>query len=177
MKSVAENELKTFLCESQIQCADPSTGIGRELSYATGPQRLIVIYCGESVSSEYREAVFRKVIALDETWLLTARYGSVPTLGKTESEHDVAAVQVDRQDKEQLVEFLCRHFEAIQTMDGEDLYLVAGTGLCKVTYDHHTPEEGLSVYLNDIEKAEQLLIGLNEIGAELELYSVNEKVT
>jgi len=52
-----------------------------------------------------------------------------------------------------------------------DLYVLSGNGKALITWDHHTAENGLLVELVSVDDASQLLRSLNNLGAELELYS------
>ena len=173
MKAISNTELAAFLVEAQIHRADPNLRIGRQLTYAADPLRVVVVHFGESESPEYIEGIFRNVLAIDESWFITPRYGSVSDFGIAEVQHDAAAILAVRVDAERLITFLYNRFEALQTMEGNDLYLVAGTGQILVTYDHHSPDEGLAIHLNDIAKTSQLLVILNEMGAEMELFSTS----
>jgi len=52
----------------------------------------------------------------------------------------------------------------------DDLYLVSQSGDVIVRYDHHIYASGLTIYINNIIKSNELLVGLNTLGTELDLY-------
>jgi hypothetical protein len=141
------------------------------MSFVNDPLRLVVVHFAESQSSEYISGVFAQVLALDKTWYIVPRYGSVSDLDFSSDVRDAAALNADQTDTERLLSFLLNYFEALQKMRGNDLYLLAGTGQIIVAYDHHSPDEGLAIYLNDVLLSGQLLMSLNKLGAELELFS------
>ena len=53
---------------------------------------------------------------------------------------------------------------------GIDLYVLSKNGNVLITWDHHTADEGLRIELHSISDASRLLVSLNELGAELDLY-------
>ena len=57
--------------------------------------------------------------------------------------------------------------------EGDDQYLVRNDGKVLISYDHHMFEDGLAIYTNDVPVTNTLLSRLNELGAEIELFSKN----
>jgi len=51
-----------------------------------------------------------------------------------------------------------------------DLYSLGTSGNALVTWDHHTADGGLTVELRRVDDSNRLLLSLNEIGAELEVF-------
>jgi hypothetical protein len=171
VRHVSPPEFHDFLVKSGIRSADPKLGIGHEMSFVNDPLRLVVVHFAKNESSEYISGVFTHVLALDKTWYIVPRYGNLADLHLSGDVRDAAALHADQTETEGLLLFLVNHFEALQKMRGNDLYLLAGTGRIIVAYDHHSPDEGLAIYLNDALLSGQLLMSLNQLGAELELFS------
>ena len=51
-----------------------------------------------------------------------------------------------------------------------DLYSLGASGKALVTWDHHATDEGLRIELRQVDDSNRVLISLNELGAELEVF-------
>lgn len=90
-------------------------------------------------------------------------------LGLSTNVQDAAAIVVEQNETGKLISFLVDQIGAFQTMAGNDLYLLASSGKVILPYDHHSPDEGLSIYLNDLSLCGGLPTSLNVLGTEFEL--------
>ena len=152
-----------------IERADPSGPIGKQLVYRPYPIRTIVVYLGEEVQVEYAEQVVLRVLSFAENWLLVPRYGGAEDLGVIEMSGHAEAILYQSQERVALARYLStRPIDLAQAT--ADLYALSGDGKVLVTWDHHAAEEGFSVNLLDIDTASQLLVALNGLGAEMEVF-------
>jgi len=149
--------------------ADPGTGIGAQLTYANGPRRTIVIHFAESDPAEYVENAMLKVLSLSDEWLLVPRYGTAVDLGFINGNTGAAAISFNLDERSRLATYLCTR-PIDHGAHTADLYAISDRGDILVTWDHHTAAEGLCIELLNIADATQLLVRLNEFGAELELH-------
>jgi hypothetical protein len=169
LEPIQENHYLAILSAAGIERADPSLGIGKQLVYRPYPIRTIVIYLGENDENGYAEQVALTVLNLAETWVLVPRYGDAEDLGVSEMCGHAEAILYQTQERPALAEYL-----ATRPMDQAgataDLYVLSGNGRILVTWDHHTADEGLSVNLLDVATAGRLLVALNTLGAEMEVF-------
>jgi hypothetical protein len=172
MKPVGTERFDVFLSRSGIRVADPAHRIGRELSYAKPSPRTIIIHFGESDGSAYLAAVVRIVLKTEGDYFLTPRYGRASDLGLMEGTGEFAAILFTEEDRPRLVEYLCTRPMEIGLVS-IDLYVLSATGNLLLTWDHHAASEGLTVELCQVDQATQLLVSLNELGAELEVHYVD----
>ena len=171
MKPVDIDQLQAFLSNARIATADPSLKIGRELSYAEPPIRTVVIHFGEADTKTYISKVVSIILELEDEWFLIPRYGTASDLHLIENGR-FAAILFRPPDRQKLVEYLCTRPMDIGGFS-VDLYVLSTSGGVLLTWDHHTASEGLTIQLCKVEQATQLLVALNELGAELEVYYVN----
>ena len=172
MEPISILQLKAFLSEAGIAVADPSRGVGRELSYPEPAMRTIVVRFGKSDTEDYVFAVVSMILQLEAEWLLTPRHGTASDLGTIESVSNCGAILFGGRERQKLVEYLCAAPMKIGQVSS-DLYMLSTSGNVLLTWDHHTSSEGLNVQLCQVEQASQLLVALNELGAELEVYYIN----
>jgi hypothetical protein len=171
MKPVSTEQLEAFLSNAGIAIADPSLRIGKELSYAEPPLRTVLVHFGESDTKVYGSAVVSIILEVEDEWFLIPRYGTASDLALIESGR-FAAILFRPPDRERLVEYLCTRPMDIGGFSA-DLYVLSTSGNVLLTWDHHTASEGLAIQLCKVGQATQLLVALNELGAELEVYYVN----
>jgi hypothetical protein len=169
MDPVPEERYRSLLAKAGIRVADPRTGIGAQLTYAAGPRRTIVIHFAKSDPAEYVENAVLKVLSLSDEWLLVPRYGNAMDLGIIERNTSAAAISFNVGERARLATYLCTR-PIDHGAHTADLYAISGRGDILVTWDHHTAAEGLCIELLNIINATQLLVLLNEFGAELEVY-------
>ena len=168
MEPISTPELEACLSGAAIAVADQILHIGRELSYSEPPLRTIVIHFGESDTQLYVSKVISIILEVEEEWFLIPRYGTASDLHIIES-GEVAAILFRPPDRQKLIEYLCTRPMDIGGFSA-DLYVLSTSGNVLVTWDHHTVSEGLTIQLCRVPQATQLLVALNELGAELEVY-------
>ncbi len=169
MEQIAIAQFEAFLSRAEIAVADPIHRIGRQLSYKRPPLRTIIVHFGESDIPDYVSAVVRTVLETEKDYFLTPRYGKASDLGLIEDAIEFTAILFAERDRPRLVEYLCTRPMAIGRVS-TDLYVLSATGNVLLTWDHHTASEGLTIELCKVGQASQLLVALNELGAELEVY-------
>jgi hypothetical protein len=171
MEPIGSEQFNAFLSRSGIRLPDPAIGIGRELTYARPSPRTIIIHFGEADSAAYLSTVVNIVLQMEGDYFLTPRYGKASDLGLLPGTAEFEAIFFSEKDRSRLIEYLCT-----RPMDmglvSTDLYIISATGNLLLNWDHHTEEDGLSLELCQVSQASQLLVALNELGAELEVYSL-----
>ncbi|HVP76558.1 MAG TPA: hypothetical protein VMV04_01555 [Thermodesulfobacteriota bacterium] len=171
MEPISTPQLDACLSGAGIAVADPSLHIGRELSYTEPALRTVVIHLDESDTQIYVSKVISIILELEKEWFLIPRYGTASDLHLIESRR-FAAILFRSPDRQKLVEYLCTRPMDIGGFSA-DLYVLSTSGKVLLTWDHHTAREGLAIQLCKVSQTTQLLVGLNELGAELEVYDVN----
>jgi hypothetical protein len=169
MTAVTPEDYETVLARGSLHEADPARGIGRELSFRDGPARQIVVHFGADDSTQYVREVTDRILALEEAWLLVPRHGSVGSLGLLDGHTDAAAIRFPLGARARLAHYLCTRPVGLDAVSA-DLYAVSESAAILLTWDHHTADEGLSIQFRHVPDATKLLVTLNELGTELELY-------
>jgi hypothetical protein len=169
MDPVSAEEFGKVLSQAGLQEADPSIGIGRELSFTDGPSRTIVVHLGTDDPAEYFRKITNRVLSLENDWLLVPRHGSVSGLRLLPNGKAAAAIRFTITERAALSEYLCTRPMDIGAISC-DLYALSGSGKTLLTWDHHTEDDGLCVQLQRVSDATALLTYLNEFGAELNLF-------
>ena len=171
MEPISTPQLEACLSGAGIAVADHSLHIGENLSYTEPPLRTVVIHLDESDTQMYVSKVISIILELEKEWFLIPCYGTASDLHLIESGGG-AAILFLPPDRQKLVEYLCTRPMDIGGFSA-DLYVLSTSGNILLTWDHHTASEGLAVQLCKVDQATQLLLALNELGAELEVYYVN----
>jgi hypothetical protein len=127
-----------------------------------------LVYFGESNNQAYVSSVISIILEVEEEWFLIPRYGTASDLHIIES-GEVAAILFRPPDRQKLIGYLCTRSMDIEGFSA-DLYVLSTSGNVLVTWDHHTASEGLTIQLCKVSQATQLLVALNELGAELEVF-------
>ena len=169
MKSLNEDRLREAFGRAHIDAADVSRGIGQQLTYRTNPHRTIVIHLVETHTLEYCIDVVSRVLASDDEWLLIPRYGSVRELDLIDEAGNAEAVSFTAAESDAMARYLCTRSTALSSSSA-DLYVLGGRGDILITWDHHSADEGISIQLQSVSDAGRLLVSLNELGVELELF-------
>jgi len=147
-----------FCGRAGITIADPALGIGRELTYRAGPARTIVVHFIESDFPGTVKTTLAGILQLEPEWILLSRYGAF------QPRHFID------EEKGGVLDLLVERYPTVRT-EGDDQYLVSKNGKVLVSYDHHLFENGLVICLADVPATGVLLSRLNEMAAEIELYS------
>jgi hypothetical protein len=111
-----------------------------------------------------------RVLALDEEWVLLTRYGSVADLGVMTAAEGAAGFVLQAQARTLLAAYIGSRSTALSSVSA-DLYVLGCGGDALLTWDHHSADEGISVAFQSAATAGRLLVSLNELGAELEVFT------
>ena len=158
MTEIKEEQLRKILAEAGISIAGSELDTGNELSYKENPARIIIVYFDESDIPGGLGKTLEQILSVESCWILVPREGS-----------EKASV-FEKQDIQSLVKQLIDHLPKMNNV-GEDLYLIGKSGNVFISLDHHLSEEGMGIFLSDVEKAGDILSILNKCGAEFELFS------
>jgi hypothetical protein len=169
MEPIAETGLRELLARAHLHPANPSAGIGRELSYRPAARRTIVIHLAETDPLEYRVELMSRVLEIDDGWVLVTRYGTIGGLGLMAGVDDAEGLSFAAGERHTLGTYLCTRPTDLASISA-DLYVLGNRGDTLLTWDHHSADEGISVDLQSVTDAGRLLVSLNELGAELELF-------
>jgi hypothetical protein len=150
--------LNGFFEEAGISTPVEKQNIGRDLYYANGPKRTVVVQFAETDFPENISKTLESICSIQADWFLVTRFGSGKATKYVKSGHAT------------LVKRLIQAWPQLHDI-GDDIYLVSGDGKALLLFGHHMREDGMSILFNDIEKAGLLISKLNIIGAEFEFYS------
>jgi hypothetical protein len=140
----------------------PERGIGRCLSHTPHAKRTIVVQLGEDTADEDASAAVRCILQACGDWIFIERHvKTVPV--------EQAAWRYGQEERESLINNL-GPVTTISPGRSSDLYLLSGDGKVLVVWDHHTCVEGLAVAFNDTEKSGEVLLSLNHVGTEMDIY-------
>jgi hypothetical protein len=173
MKTIGHADLKNILDEAGIEAADPRVGIGRQLVFRPPSSREVLVWVGENQPADLTREVVLHVVALSPAWLLIPRWGAVSGLELLPADDASGAILFESAERSELATYL-----RTRSMDmggsSADLYVLSRDGNTLVTWDHHTEDVGLRVELKSVQDTSELLVGLNEIGAEIDgVYAVD----
>lgn len=168
MRAIYSQEFSELCKKHGIQI-DPSLCIG----FSVGPLRTIVIHFARADFSEHFKKILSVVCSLDNAWVLAPPPGLRPDQRFPFADDKPEAILFEQTEIAILSDLLASHLEKM-LRESDDLYLIGGKGTIIASYDHHIFNEGLTLFINDIETAGQLLLKLNTVGAELEVYYNNE---
>ena len=143
---------------SGITIADSALGIGRELSFENDPLRILVVQFGDADFPKAWKNVMKCILKRQDSWVLVNRYGGFQARVFAQGEiDDVLNILVKSQETYDFVR--------------DDHYLVGFRVPVIITCDHHMLDDGMPIYLNNVHEAGYILCDLNELGAEVDLYS------
>lgn len=169
MRLISSEYLDQLLFRAKIRVSDTSLGIGRELSYLENPCRIVVIHVLEDEPLEYVSAVMACILEIDKEWLLLTRYGSVCDLGLLSGNTNAAAISFSKDEQPAFIEYLCTRLTDAGLVSA-DLYVLGENGKTLVTWNHHTADEGIVIQLRSVADTTRLLVSLNELGTELDVF-------
>jgi hypothetical protein len=110
-----------------------------------------------------------RVLELAREWLLLPRNGSASELDLYPSQLSLGAIVFTAEERQMLGEYLCgRENDADAILP--DLYTLSAGGDVMVTLNRDPEEHRINVQLQSISDGAGLLVSLNQLGAELELY-------
>jgi hypothetical protein len=169
MQPLSFEEVDQILSAAAIEVAAPSVGIGRQLTFVNTARRTIVVRFAEDEPLQYLLAVTACVLEGDRKCVLLTRYGSAADLDLYNTKLPLGGIVFDATEQKELAEYLCTRATEASSPEA-DLYVLSGKGTALVTWDHHTAADGLAVEFQSVEDASRLLVSLNRLGAELEVY-------
>lgn len=155
-----QNKFTEICNQAGISIADPSLGIGRELTYQNDPARTIVIHFLESDFPETWKIMIDSILKLEPQWILANRHGAF------------RARQFSQNEVDSLLDLMVEIYPKI-SHESDDQYLMDKDGKILISYDHHMFDNGLALHTNDVQVTSAILVRLNELGAEIELFSKN----
>lgn len=172
MKTLTISELSDFCSRANILIPKPDVGIGNDLSYCEYPVRTVVVHFSETDIPDYLLKILNSMFSLDQSWLLVPRFKFQSDWNIPRTTENYAALVYENDDITQLSTILLKRLEYIKSFT-EDLFIISGSGHMIMRFDHHFLDEGLDLYLKDIKTSNRLLVTLNNIGTELEIYYYN----
>lgn len=167
MEPVSQESLQELLTKAHVTMADPGLHIGRQLTFVPPPARTVVVHLGEA--SEHVGKIVSIMLSTDEAWFLIPRHGAASHLRLVEESAEFPAVSFAPSERAFLARYLCERPMNLGATSA-DLYSLGTSGNALVTWDHHTADGGLTVELRRVDDSNRLLLSLNEIGAELEVF-------
>lgn len=158
MISATQEEINHLCGIAGLRIAESGHGTGREISYEHGPARTIVVHLAKADIPTVARKTLAAILSADKRWFLINRYG--PLSARVFEDNEFQATVDD------LMHRLPRLLQ-----DGGDMYLIGADGKLFVLVDHHIFSDGLGLFFATIATASDVLERLNELGAELELFS------
>ena len=174
MKPLDEPLFQAFLQKADIRLPDQALQkqIGRELTFRHGPKRTIVVHFSKEDVPQATLDVLKIIFSLHNEWIFLPRHGYLSNWRELEVSKEDRAIIFEESEKLQLCDLVIGHFDKMfQTSD--DMYICSEAGSTIVSIDHHLFDDGLNIYINDIELSGQMLQRLNAYGAELEVFYMN----
>ena len=169
MDIISNSKFRSFCKEHGIRLPDKKVGIGRYPSFDLEAQRTINIHLKESDVPNYLFKLLEVILGIETKWILLSKFKYLEGLDGFGPLTDEDAIQFEKDEQSDICHYLSNLLSHIRCVT-DDLFLVCKSGKIIIRYDHHVLTEGLSISLNDITVAGNLLQGLNKLGAELELY-------
>jgi len=171
MHVVAETEWVSALAQAGISQAHEHHRIGKGLQFGTIAKRTIVVHLGVPDTS-FIERLFRSILPLAKSWIVAPRYGDATSLGFGAFPDDIVAISLSTSESDDIIRVICAPLNQGAGIDN-DIYLLSVTGRVLITWDHHTLREGFKIELTSIDDASQLLVALNELGAEMQAFYID----
>jgi hypothetical protein len=148
----------TKICtQSGLAIREETNGIGRELYYTHGPKRIIVVHYRKAEFIESATITLNHILRLMPNWLLINRYGDFNLQAFTNHKTN------------ELIEELCCRYPTV-CQQGDDLYILETEGTTLISFDHGMHSDGLTLFVNQTRVAGDILLELNRIGDEVELF-------
>lgn len=174
MKPIEDKIFKQICDDNGIVIPDGKLGIGKDIHFDRGPLRTLVIYFGKEDYPDYLCNILTIIMDLDDSWLLIPRF-FIPTVFKINDQYNrYSSFSFEKQEFELLIDTLAKYRSDLCCIS-DDIYLLSHCGKIILKYDHHFQNDGLAVFINDIEISNKLLLSLNKIDTELELFYVNRE--
>jgi hypothetical protein len=172
--AIGSRELSRILKQAGIRMSvDSSAGAGRTFAFPDGPTRTVTVWMGGPTSQRFVAEVGSRLLALHETWLLVPRFDQPAGLGFGDTGKKQVAVRFDADDRPALATYLStyRFPQAFYS----DLWIFPADGGIAVLWSHHAQSDGIDVELQSTAETGSLLVALNELGVQLQLFSRLER--
>ena len=167
---VASRELGKLLKQTGLRMSvDSSAGAGRTFALPGGPARTVTVSLAGPTSQAFVADVALRLLALHEAWLLVPRFDEAPGLGFGETGKKEAAVRFEANDRLELATYLSAY--RFPQAAYSDLWLMPADGGIAVLWGHHAHSDGIDIELASTEETSRLLVALNVVGAQLQLFS------
>lgn len=154
------DEIAEICSRSGIRMGQEGSPVGRELTYQDEPERIVVVHFGESDWPILVTNDLAAIIEMEPEWILFHRHGALKAKRfSSAAAHEMAKEMVET-------------FAAVES-EFDDLYLLAESGRAFIAYDHHLMSDGMPIHFSNAELAGQVLLRLNAIGNELEVFTKN----
>ncbi|WP_156906860.1 hypothetical protein [Desulforegula conservatrix] len=157
---MTQNKIMEIIDNAGICISTAAAGVGRELAFSKGLKRTVVIHFADTDFPGNVKKTLGVILESESQWFLIKRYGDLEVKQFTVSELPT------------LLSFLISVYSRIK-LENDDLYIIGANGKAFLSYNHHMFSNGLPVFLSDVSVASTLLLRLNELGAEFELFSKN----
>jgi hypothetical protein len=157
---VSMDEIAEICSRSGIRVGQEESPAGRELAYQADPERIIVVHFSESDWPKLVARDLEAIIEMEPEWVLFHRHGTLNAkrCGGTEA-NETAKKMV-------------KYFDVAQH-ESHDLYLLAVSGSAFLAFDHHLMPDGMPMHFSSVTLAGQVLLHLNALGNELEVFTKN----
>ena len=147
---------------------DTAAGIGLVPQFHQGPRRVVRLQLGEP-GRDLAHKMASLVLGLCDDWILVPRFRGSSGLGFANPGTNAAATLFTGSEVASLAQHLSafKHPEAIYS----DLWLLSADGCILIRWSHHAHVDGLDIEFASVPEASQLLVALNECGAEFGVLS------
>ena len=155
---VGMDEIAEVCSRSGIRVGQEGSPVGRELAYQADPERIVVLHFSESVWPQLVASDLEAIIEMEPEWILFHRHSSL------DAERCSGASASETAKK------IVEHFDALEH-EYDDLYLLAESGRAFLAIDHHLMPDGMPIHFSSAELAGKVLLRLNALGNELEVFT------
>jgi|GEM_PF-3446105 len=169
MEIIDNSKFTSFCDEHGIHLPDKKIGVGRYPSFKPEALRTINVHLLKSDIPDYLLELLKIILKVENEWILSSKFRYIKKLNGLAELANVDAVIFERREQREICDYLSILLNYIRCLT-DDLFLLSKSGNIIIRYDHHVISDGLSISLNDINMAGSLLLGLNEMGVELELF-------
>ncbi len=160
MKTINQNEWREFIDRAGIVVPAPASAFGGGLRYKEEAQRTLVIHFTDDDIPIRLSKTLKTLLTVQDGWYLFPRTGAMPV------------PLYEGEDIPKLQHQLVQEFGNMAFEDN-DLYVFGASGDVYLSYDHLFMDEGLNIYLQNIELANSLLVLLNKLGSKVEQFPEN----
>ena len=157
---VSMDEIAEVCSRSGIRVGQEGSPVGRELTYQADPERIVVVHFSESDWPKLVANDLEAIIEMEPEWILFHRHGALNAKRCGDTEANETA--------KKMVEYF-----DVAERESDDLYLLAVSGRAFLAFDHHLMPDGMPMHFSSVTLAGQVLLRLNALGNELEVFTKN----